>query len=62
MYRSKLLCLWALVAAFLMACGAAAQPTSDATRITVMEIVNQVETGRTEDAGAEKDFLPAEIG
>ena len=62
MYRYKLLGLWVLVATLLVACGGAAQPTPDGNRITVVELVNRVETGRTEDAGAELDFLPAEIG
>ena len=62
MHLSKLLILWALIATLSMACGGAAQPTPDGNRITVEEVVNRVETNRTEDGGAEPDFLPAEIG
>ena len=52
MHLSKLLILWALIATLSMACGGAAQPTPDGNRITVEEIVNRVETNRTEDGYA----------
>lgn len=62
MFRPLLLGLTLIVAALSAACGGAAQPTPDGNLITVEEILNQVETGRVEDAGAGLDFRPAEIG
>ena len=62
MNHFKLLGLWALIAALLVACGGDVTPTPDRSRITVEEIVNRVETGWAGNAVTEPDFLPAEIG